>query len=49
MRIVPCDLKNRRKNEKIAKNTFKNEKSLLKGIDITKSCVIMAKREKKMN
>lgn len=35
-----------RKNEEIAKNSAKNEKSFKKGIDNIKSCVIIAKYEK---
>ena len=43
---VPRTLKKRRKNEKIAKNTPKNEKSFEKGIDKTISCVILDEYEK---
>ena len=45
-KFVPHAFKKRRKNEKIAKNTPKNEKSFEKGIDKTISCVILSEYEK---
>ena len=44
--FVPDNFKNTRKNEKIAKNSVKNEKCFKKGIDIMISCVIITKYEK---